>query len=86
MALMDELVHAAAQPVAQTFLDKGLLGVVCLMAIGVACFFYREKRKIEKRNDELVERHLAKAEKWIEKYNEHARDMRTVLDSLSRRM
>ena len=83
---MDEIVTNTAQPVVQTFLDRGLLGVICLLAVCVACFFYREKRKAELRERELYERHLVKAEKWIEKYNEHARDMRTVMDSLSRRL
>lgn len=80
--IMDELTKQTAQ----TFFDRGLLGVVALISLGVACFFYREKRLADKRNEELLERHLTKAEKWIEKYNEHARDMRTVLDSLTRRM
>jgi len=56
------------------------------MFLAAACFFYLEKRKVETRERELYDRHLKKAEEWIEKYNEHASDMKTVLDSLSRRM
>lgn len=72
--------------IASTFLDRGLLGAVSLVCIGVAMFFYREKRLVEARERALYDRHLTKAEEWITRYNEHASDMKVVLDSLSRRM
>lgn len=81
-----DMTSEIAQGVSASFLDRGILGAVCLVCIAVACFLYREKRIVEARERELYDRHLQKAEEWITKYNEHASDMKTVLDSLSRRM
>jgi hypothetical protein len=83
---VNDVATQTAQGVTSSFLNQGILGAVCLMFLAAACFFYLEKRKVETRERELYDRHLKKAEEWIEKYNEHASDMKTVLDSLSRRM
>ena len=82
---MTQVVETADR-ISTSFLDRGILGAVALVCIGVAAFFYREKRVVEARERGLYDRHLAKAEEWITRYNEHAADMKTVLDSLSRRM
>jgi hypothetical protein len=63
-------------------LEQGMLGLLCLVAMLAACFFYWETRKGESRERELYERHAAKSEKWNEKHYEHVRDMRELIASL----
>ena len=83
---MDDIAANTAKVVTGHLLEQGILGLLCLLSMLTACFFYLEKRKGEKRERELYERNSAKAEKWIEKYNDHARDMREVIASLARKV
>jgi hypothetical protein len=83
---MDDIAVGTSKVVTSRLLEQGFLGLLCLISMAAACFFYLEKRKGEKRERELYERNAAKAEKWIEKYNEHARDMREVIASLVRKV
>jgi hypothetical protein len=82
---MDDVAVSTTKVVASHLVEQGFLGLLCLVSMATACFFYWEKRKGEHRERELYERHVAWTEKWNEKYNEHARDMREVIASLVRR-
>lgn len=82
---MDEIATHATSAATTELLKQGLLAVIAIVFALVSIFLYREKQKVEKRERDLYEKHAQKAEKWIEKYNEHAKDMREVIASLVRR-
>jgi len=74
----------------------GPLGVLALLAIYVAIRLYRDreadrvkfenalKEEREKYN-ELEERHINKAEGWMERYHELAQGMKQLLESVTKR-
>lgn len=82
---MEEIAAHTAATATSELLKQGILAVAAVTFALISMFLYKEKQKVEKRERVLYEKHAEKAEKWIEKYNDHAREMREVIASLIRR-
>jgi len=75
--------------VASLLLVYGPLGIMTLLSMIVAVTLYRDGKAEQVRHkaemDTMVERHVAKAETWMQQYNDLAKSMSAVLESMSKR-
>jgi len=88
------------EAVATKLIVYGPLGIFCFLLMLAVIYLYREKEKqstqhqldtkqlTESYKEELnalMQRHIAKAETWVDKGNELATNLHAVLESFTRR-
>lgn len=75
--------------VASALLVYGPLGLIAFLGLAAALKLYRdrevERAENKKAMEVLQERHIAKAETWMAKYQELQTSMNAVLESLTKR-
>ena len=73
---------------ASRLLEQGVLGSVCVLLIVALVFIWRAKEKADAEHKieikALMERHIAKAEEWVEKSQLLATDLNRVLDTIAK--
>lgn len=76
-------------PLSDQLLVNGPLGLVCLILLYAVRHLYKalENERAQHREEikALMERHIGKAETWVEKGHELANSLNSVLTSLAKR-
>lgn len=76
--------------IGSVLLVYGPLGVMAILGVLIAVKMYRDRETDRKRHDKEMrdqeQRHIAKADSWVERYHELAVSLKDALDAAIRRM